>query len=165
MTKQRIQTIKFHYSPATGTGYTLTDRNGEPIVRPINSKIIPMPQETESEPQTNILLRLDGAKDTSHKHNKIATKHERATKNTTPSVNVNDSYIDSKSILALNQRRANKGRAIQTERNKQRKQKDMLKNINFESAVSVQIPQIELQPVIPLNTPALQIWLTNKKQK
>ena len=76
MTKKRIKTIKFSYSPLTGTGYVLVNTQGEPVVRPDKAETIPT-NENATEPQMNILLRSDEPKDRSHKHVEKKHKHNR----------------------------------------------------------------------------------------
>ena len=82
MTEERAKTIKVHYSPTTGTGYTLIPMNDERISRPRDGKTILTTPENESEPQINILLRSDEPKDRSHKHVKKKHKHNRGPRET-----------------------------------------------------------------------------------
>ena len=82
MTAEKIQTVKLHYSPATGTNYFLTEMTGQPITRSRDGRIALITPENESEEQMNILLRSGEPKDTSHKHVGKKRKHKRGPRET-----------------------------------------------------------------------------------
>ena len=147
-----MQTIKVKYNIITGQDYALVQQSSITVFggRSVKRNKPNKPNKLKAN-RTGMIWRKNS------KHGKtFGTDVPETTVEKYPVKNTVHSVLSE-------QERKTKKRAIQKERRAQREQKNMLRNMNFESFVPVHIPQIEVQPVIPLNTLALQIWLENNK--